>query len=214
MQEVTTLFKDLHVKYKGTDYRGVSESTVLGAIRPALIKHGVDISIVKIEQMDSYDPNRMRCKYTIRWTNIDEPTDFIETEAVGDGQDYGDKAPGKANTYALKYTLLKNLLIMTGDDPDLQSSEELLDKMKAKKKQTVTPTKTNNSKYLTKEQSELFGKLIKSNGLSVAEAKKELQKLGIEGRVEIDKLKKADLSKIDIRMVEVINDFLDIYEAE
>lgn len=141
MKKVSKLFKDLRVKYKETDYRGISEEEVLKTVRPILIETGIDISITEIEQMDSYNPNRLRCKYTIKWTNIDEPTDFIITQVVGDGQDKGDKAPGKANTYALKYALLKNLLIMTGDDPDYMSSEELVDKMKSGRASKYIPEK-------------------------------------------------------------------------
>ena len=133
MKKIEKLAKDLEVDYKNTHYKGVSEAEVLSHVRPILLEEGIDISIINAEQFISGDSNRMRVKYTIRWTNIDDPADFIDTVSIGDGQDYGDKAPGKATTYALKYNIMKNLLLVSGDDPDLESSEELLDKMEAEK---------------------------------------------------------------------------------
>jgi hypothetical protein len=55
----------------------------------------------------------------IRFANIDAPDDHIDVETFGHGIDQGDKSPGKAMSYAVKYALLKTLGLETGDDPDL-----------------------------------------------------------------------------------------------
>ena len=55
-----------------------------------------------------------------RFVNVAEPTDCLETVSFGTGMDSGDKAPGKAMTYADKYALMKTYKISTGiaNDPD------------------------------------------------------------------------------------------------
>ena len=65
----------------------------------------------------------MRVETTYRFVNVDNPEEYIEVIAYGDGVDTQDKAPGKAMTYADKYALLKAYKIITGDDPDQQASE-------------------------------------------------------------------------------------------
>ena len=66
----------------------------------------------------------MRVETIYRFVNIDNKDDFIDIKAYGDGIDTGDKAPGKATTYADKYALMKAYKISTGDDPDKDASPE------------------------------------------------------------------------------------------
>ena len=58
---------------------------------------------------------------TIRFANIDAPSDFIDVPTFGYGVDQQDKGPGKAMSYAVKYALLKALGLETGDDADNES---------------------------------------------------------------------------------------------
>lgn len=67
----------------------------------------------------------VRLKVKIRFVNLDNTSDFIETVAYGDGVDSLDKAPGKAMTYSDKYALMKAYKMLTGDDPDQNASDEL-----------------------------------------------------------------------------------------
>ena len=66
----------------------------------------------------------MRVETIYRFINIDNKDEFIDIKAYGDGIDTGDKAPGKATTYADKYALMKAYKISTGDDPDKDASPE------------------------------------------------------------------------------------------
>jgi hypothetical protein len=59
----------------------------------------------------------------VRFANIDDPQDFIDVESCGHGIDTQDKGPGKAQSYAVKYALLKALGLETGDDADHDSIE-------------------------------------------------------------------------------------------
>ena len=55
----------------------------------------------------------------IKFTNCDDPADFIEVDYPGFGIDQGDKGPGKALSYAFKYALLKTFCLETGEqDPE------------------------------------------------------------------------------------------------
>ena len=57
-------------------------------------------------------------KIKIEIINIENPTEKIITHSAGQGIDNGDKAFGKAYSYAFKYGLLKLLMASTGVDSD------------------------------------------------------------------------------------------------
>jgi hypothetical protein len=67
----------------------------------------------------------MRVKTIYRFVNMEKPDEYVDMVTYGDGVDPGDKAPGKAMTYADTYGLLKAYKIITGDDPDQKASETL-----------------------------------------------------------------------------------------
>lgn len=114
MQEVTYIQKE---RKQGMRYTIVSHDAVTAKVRPALLKSGVVYYPIRCETGQS--GNRTEARMTIRFVNIDEPTDLIDVETFGYGIDDQDKGPGKAMSYAVKYALLKTLGLETGDDPDL-----------------------------------------------------------------------------------------------
>lgn len=65
---------------------------------------------------------RVKASYMI--VNVDNPKEWIKTEGFGDGIDSGDKATGKAITYARKYALIDAFNLSKGDDPDKDASQE------------------------------------------------------------------------------------------
>jgi len=136
-------------------YKAVSEGDVLAAVKPIEIVNGiysypisrnitetgtVTNSYGKVSQF-------MRVETVYRFVNIDTPSDYVEVTTYGDGIDSGDKAPGKAMTYADKYALLKAYKIETGDDPDINASEDL-----------KKVDKNTEFKLATKEQKDLIEK--------------------------------------------------------
>lgn len=120
-------------------YKAVSEGDVLNAVKSVEIELGIysypvsrtitetgilvnvatygDKTVERKEQF-------MRIETVYRFVNIDDPKDYLDVTTYGDGIDGGDKAPGKAMTYADKYALLKAYKIETGDDPDQEGSKE------------------------------------------------------------------------------------------
>ena len=139
-EEIGVVEKNLKVAInKSNSYKAVSERDVLDAVKPMERKYRVYSFPVKREVIDrdtllketEYNGNIsrtntlfMRIDTTYRFINIDNPDEYIETTVYGDGLDTGDKAPGKAMTYADKYALMKAYKLSTGDDPDKEASPE------------------------------------------------------------------------------------------
>ena len=144
--ELKTVSKELSVGTGRSSYKAVSEASVLRAVKPLEEKYRVysypiDREVISSETLvwreESWDYTAkklvdkqkrsmiMRIKTTYRFVNIEKPEDYIDTVSFGDGIDGGDKAPGKAITYADKYALLKSYKMVTGDDPDQTHSDDI-----------------------------------------------------------------------------------------
>lgn len=65
---------------------------------------------------------RMKASYAI--VNVDKPSEVVVSHGYGDGIDSGDKATGKATTYARKMCLIDAFNLSKGDDPDREASQE------------------------------------------------------------------------------------------
>jgi hypothetical protein len=118
MLEVTYIQKESKA---GMQYKIVSHDKVTAKCRPALLANGVIYYPIRCDTAQS--GNRTECNMTVRFANIDDPQDFIDVESCGHGIDTQDKGPGKAQSYAVKYALLKALGLETGDDADHDSIE-------------------------------------------------------------------------------------------
>lgn len=138
--EIATVGKNLKVQVNKTaSYSAVSERDILDAVKPIEHKYRVysypydrhvidrDILVKETEYNGTTTKTNslyMRVETIYRFVNIDNVDEFIDIKAYGDGIDTGDKAPGKATTYADKYALMKAYKISTGDDPDKDASPE------------------------------------------------------------------------------------------
>ena len=142
-EELKTVEKNLSVPVtKNNSYKAVGERDVLDAVKPLEAKYGVysyayDRKIIENGELTSTRKDfqtgevkelkqlYMRLEVVYRFVNVDNPEEFVEIKTYGDGIDSGDKAAGKAMTYADKYALLKAYKISTGEDPDQEPSDEL-----------------------------------------------------------------------------------------
>jgi hypothetical protein len=120
-QRINHVMQDVSYIQRGekrvaNQYRYVSHDQVSSVFHEALTKHG----IVMLPNVTSFkqDGNRTEVTIDISFVNIDEPTDLVKVTYFGYGIDTGDKGPGKAISYAVKYALLKTFCLETGDDPD------------------------------------------------------------------------------------------------
>ena len=132
--EIGVIEKNLKIEVTKTrSYKAVSERDVLDNVKPLEKKYRVysyplEREIVltdSLQKTTDYGTTFslfMRLKTTYRFVNIDKPEEYIDTIVYGDGIDTGDKAPGKAMTYADKYALMKTYKLSSGDDPDKDAS--------------------------------------------------------------------------------------------
>jgi hypothetical protein len=127
--EIETVAKKFNVGFGSSTYKAVAENDILNAVKPLEAKHGVfsypysrrivESQIIEGEKNDKFF---LRVEVVYRFVSVKDDS-FIDVTSIGDGIDVGDKAPGKAMTYADKYALMKAYKIPTGDDPDKDASE-------------------------------------------------------------------------------------------
>lgn len=138
--EIGAVKKDLKVGEGEKSYQATSEGSVLLAVKPLEEKYRVfsyavtrekETQIIEKEYTWNGQQRKLRLvkvdiTATYRFVNIDNPEEYIETISYGTGLDTGDKAAGKAMTYADKYALMKMYKISTGNanDPDFYSSPD------------------------------------------------------------------------------------------
>lgn len=121
-KEIGYIQKDSAVQ----NYRGVSHDAVTAKVRTSLIKHGVITTMTQLrsEVIDAGTTGngkqiiRYQAWYKIMFINVEKPDDRLEIELESHALDMGDKAPGKAASYAMKVALLKTLALETGEDDE------------------------------------------------------------------------------------------------
>lgn len=124
--------KDKAVSTGGGSYKAVTHDAVTGMIRDALIKNGVVIvpsvtSCIFHPKEPDAKQRLYEATYDIEFVNIDEPTDRIISKQSAHALDNGDKAPGKAQSYATKYAILKLFNIETGEEDESRYQQEEFD---------------------------------------------------------------------------------------
>lgn len=114
------------------NYQAVTHDQVVGRIRPHLHNAGVLVipTLVRSEIAERATAKggymlRLAAVYSVRFQNIDDKDDFFDVEVEAHAEDNGDKAPGKALSYATKNALLKVFMIETGvNDESRYAAEE------------------------------------------------------------------------------------------
>ena len=192
--EIGVVEKNLNVKVNSnSSYKAVSERDVLDAVKPIEQKYRVysypanrkiidrDVLTKETEYNGTITRTNtlfMRVETVYRFMNIDKPDEFIETTVYGDGLDTGDKASGKAMTYADKYALMKAYKLSTGDDPDKEASPEHGYEKKAEPKATTKQIALVEDLYTDEEIERICkkAKITKIEDLTVAQASALIQK--------------------------------------
>jgi len=108
----------------GGSYKAVSHDVVIALLRPHLIKHGIVVA-TSLAGDTKFDPppegSKQRlfsAEFVVSFINIDNPDDRLVLMLPAHALDSGDKAPGKAISYATKYAILKTFALETGDDEE------------------------------------------------------------------------------------------------
>jgi len=117
----------------GGKYKAVSHDKITGYIRPLLVRAGVFHWVSCVEAGDFEtglvtDKGRKilqhRATFEVTFENIHCASDTRVLRVVAHADDYGDKAPGKALSYATKYALLKIAMIETGEEDEDREAEK------------------------------------------------------------------------------------------
>lgn len=140
-EKIEKVKKDLKIEIgKTKSYNAVSELSILNAVKKVEAELGIysypmtrqvidrDILTTTREYNGTTTESNqlfMRVETRYFFVNIDKPEESLQVMSYGDGIDSGDKASGKAMTYADKYALMKAYKIETGEDPDKEESAEL-----------------------------------------------------------------------------------------
>lgn len=123
MQRVAYVKKDKAVE----NYMAVTHDAVTAMVRPHFVEAGIALhpQVVSGAMVDTGRKSkagnpamRYEGRFKIDFVNVDNPADRITVELDAHADDYGDKAPGKALSYATKYAILKLLLLETGENDE------------------------------------------------------------------------------------------------
>jgi len=119
--EVEYIKKDANVNNR---YNALSHDGLTSKVRVHLVANGIIIapSLRDSEIQDTGTKTktgvpiiRYVAKYEVSFLNEDDPKDSLMIVVEAHANDEGDKAPGKALSYATKYAMLKVLSIESGD---------------------------------------------------------------------------------------------------
>jgi hypothetical protein len=132
MQGIDYIKKDKKVSGGGANYSAVSHDQVVAMVRESVVKNGIVIypeqleSKVLVARDKSKDIAMMlyEGEFNIHFVNIDDGSDRLTVRIVGHANDNGDKAPGKAVTYATKSAILKVFAIETGENDESRNYKE------------------------------------------------------------------------------------------
>ena len=144
-KEIGYVQKDKEVGFGKSSYRAVTHDAVTGMVRISLIKHGVVIvpSVMSsvfhqaelittvgddgVSKTAHAKQRLYEATYQVEFVNIEDPADRIVTQQNAHALDNGDKAPGKAMSYATKYAMLKIFNIETGEDEESRYHQDEFD---------------------------------------------------------------------------------------
>lgn len=124
INEVRKAVEYVKKEKKVETYTAVTHDQVTGLTRDQFVKHGILIipNVLRREVHPTGTTTKsgtpyVRLEVTYRFdvVNADEPTDRFSADIEAHAIDHGDKAPGKALSYAKKMLVLKLLEIESGD---------------------------------------------------------------------------------------------------
>ena len=128
MKAVQYVQKDSSISGGGANYKAVSHDQVVSVIREQLVENGIMIFPNQISgeflikrDLSATPPVKMGLysgKYEISFVNIDNGEDRVTSTIEAHANDNGDKAPGKALSYATKSAMLKVFSLETGENDE------------------------------------------------------------------------------------------------
>lgn len=122
MQAVQYVRKDRKVD----TYMAVTYDNLIAVCRAEMVKQGIAVypvqvaseMLIKRNVKEDVKMHLYSGTYDVWFVNIDKPDDRFNVRVDAHATDNGDKAPGKALTYAVKSAMLKALMLETGENEE------------------------------------------------------------------------------------------------
>lgn len=131
-EKINYIQRDKSVSTGAGSYLAITHDAVTGMVRAALIEFGIVVVPTLIDGV--FNPKEEGAKqrlyeatYKVDFVNIDKPDDVASMIVSAHALDNGDKAPGKAVSYATKTALLKMFNIETGESDESRYQPEDFD---------------------------------------------------------------------------------------
>lgn len=127
-KEVSYVKKDAKIQ----GYTAVTHDQVTAVLREAMVEHGIITkqSLLKSTFEPTGDETGKGSKwmlytgvYEISFINVDDPESIFPILVESQALDLGDKASGKAMSYAMKYALLKTFSLETGENEESRQDD-------------------------------------------------------------------------------------------
>lgn len=123
---VSTLAKDSTVDTgRGGSYKAITHDKVTKYLRPYLVRAGIIhwMTLVEHSECDTGQVTQSGKRITQHRATFEitfsSPTaDVLTLRVVAYADDFGDKGPGKAQSYAMKIALMKLFMLETGEDEE------------------------------------------------------------------------------------------------
>lgn len=97
-------------------FRYVTIDSVVEAVRPHLIKHGIVTIPRKVGS--AWNGNMLEVDFEIDFVNVDDPADKITVPVLAHATGNDAMRPGKAASYAVKMCYLRTFNIVSNEDDD------------------------------------------------------------------------------------------------
>jgi hypothetical protein len=130
-KKIDYIQKDKSVSTGGGSYKAVTHDQVTALVR----QHFIDVGVVSYPvlvasamhpPLEGAKQSRYEATYDFVFVNTEKPDDTFTIRIESHAMDNGDKAPGKALSYAKKYAILKLLEIETGEDEESRYQDKSL----------------------------------------------------------------------------------------
>jgi len=113
-------------------YKAVTHDQVTAALRASMVEQNILIlpHLISTKSLDAGATSkgtvqvRVEAEYSFSFINGDEPADGFQVSVSAHAIDTGDKAAGKALSYAMKMVLLKVFTIETGESDESRFAED------------------------------------------------------------------------------------------
>ncbi len=117
--EIGFVHKEGHVNFGQTNYKYVGEAQLVRVLRPVTMEHGLTLLPFRATHVATSSKGEiLHVTYLLRH----KAGGMMEIDAIGQGQDKGDKAMPKAHTGGWKSLVRQLFMLETGDDPDRDAS--------------------------------------------------------------------------------------------